>query len=133
MSGWRAASRESTEHPIALSNVAGRGRLYQLFHGASYTGSTTRRGKRPDAFSNVVYTDDFPGLVASRDDIEGKLDVRRAVAALPAELRELVWLIFWQGLSEVEVARQLGRTRWWVQSRLRTALEIIRLSGMVAP
>lgn len=52
--------------------------------------------------------------------------VRRAVAELPASLREVVVLCEWEGLSQAEAATVLGTTVKGVESRLYRARQILR-------
>jgi len=52
--------------------------------------------------------------------------VRRAVAELPPQLREVVVLCEWEGLSQAEAARVLGTTTKGVESRLYRARQILR-------
>jgi RNA polymerase sigma-70 factor (ECF subfamily) len=52
--------------------------------------------------------------------------VRRAVAELPASLREVVVLCEWEGLSQAEAATVLGTTVKGVESRLYRARQMLR-------
>jgi RNA polymerase sigma factor (sigma-70 family) len=55
------------------------------------------------------------------------LDVRAALARLPADDRELLQLTAWEGLGSPEVAAVLGLSRVAVRSRLRRARARLRL------
>jgi RNA polymerase sigma factor (sigma-70 family) len=63
------------------------------------------------------------------------LDVRAALARLPADDRELLQLTAWEGLGSPEVAAVLGLSRVAVRSRLRRARVRLRqeLAGDGAP
>jgi RNA polymerase sigma factor (sigma-70 family) len=53
-------------------------------------------------------------------------DLRRALAALPHRLREVIVLRFYVGLSEKEVAATLGLSLAGVGSRINRALKRLR-------
>jgi RNA polymerase sigma factor (sigma-70 family) len=53
-------------------------------------------------------------------------DVPRLVLSLPSKLKSVVWLIFWEGRTEKDVARVLGITDRTVRNRLREALKLLR-------
>jgi RNA polymerase sigma factor (sigma-70 family) len=48
------------------------------------------------------------------------------MSKLPAELREAVWLVFGDGLTQREAAERLGIAPRTLRTRLRTAAEILR-------
>lgn len=57
--------------------------------------------------------------------LEG-LALRERVAELPERLREVVWLRFYAGLDEAEMAAALGIPRGTVKSRLHGALRALK-------
>lgn len=69
-----------------------------------------------------VLADPSPGPGAA----DGLSAVRRAVRALPDEVREIVELKFDQGLTAVEIARVTGLSRFAVARRIGSALSDIR-------
>ena len=69
-----------------------------------------------------VLADPSPGPGAA----DGLSAVRRAVRALPVEVREIVELKFDQGLTAVEIARVTGLSRFAVARRIGSALSDIR-------
>jgi RNA polymerase sigma-70 factor (ECF subfamily) len=54
--------------------------------------------------------------------------VHAALAALPAEQREVVRLAYFQGLTHSEIARELGIPMGTVKTRLRLAFDKLRVS-----
>ena len=62
-----------------------------------------------------------PGL--SRDQIDF---VRRAVRRLPEKFRTLIILRFVEGMSAVQIARQLGKRPGAIRVRLHRAYKILR-------
>ncbi|NUT47376.1 MAG: SigE family RNA polymerase sigma factor [Saccharothrix sp.] len=59
-------------------------------------------------------------------DATSDLDVRRALAALPAGQRAVVVLRYWEDLSVTETARLLGRTEGTVKSQAAKGLAALR-------
>ena len=57
--------------------------------------------------------------------------VRQALATLSAELREVIDLAYFGGLSHSEIADQLGQPLGTVKTRIRTAM--MRLRNLLAP
>jgi DNA-directed RNA polymerase specialized sigma24 family protein len=53
-------------------------------------------------------------------------EVAAALALLPAELRHVLELLYWQNLPQAEVAKQLGLPRGTVASRVRRAKDSLR-------
>jgi len=68
-------------------------------------------------------TPDPAHQLMSRERIQA---VRRAVAELPPQLREVVVLCEWEGLSQAEAATVLGTTPKGVESKLYRARQILR-------
>lgn len=68
-----------------------------------------------------------PDLLVSPPSIcGGPGDVAAALALLPAELRHVLELLYWQNLPQAEVAKQLGLPRGTVASRVRRAKDSLR-------
>ena len=59
------------------------------------------------------------------EDVDGWLDVRRAVDALPAELKEVAILFFFQELRQTEIAQVLNIGLPLVKYRIRKARELL--------
>lgn len=58
-------------------------------------------------------------------------DLYQVVLALPDKLKATVWLLFWEGRTEKEIATLLGVSDRTVRNRLRTALDQLRSSLLV--
>lgn len=96
-----------------------------------------RRNVRPEASS--VAWDDLADLHAASDpNVEQSVelsqlrqDVRRAIAQLPPEQKEVLALAYFQGLSHQEIAGRLGQPLGTVKTRLRLAMQKMKalLSG----
>ena len=69
-------------------------------------------------------TEDRP--VGGMDTTDIQLDVRRALAALPQELREISILSFYQGLKQREIAAVLNIGLPLVKYRIRRAKELLQ-------
>lgn len=64
-----------------------------------------------------------PATAEERDDADG---LRRALDALPQDMRELLELRFDQELKLAEIARVLGISRFSVRRRIDAALAVLR-------
>lgn len=62
----------------------------------------------------------------SMEMADTRLDVQRALAALPPELREISILYFYQGLKQREIAAMLGIGLPLVKYRVRRAKELLQ-------
>lgn len=71
---------------------------------------------------------DLAAGAAPADDADTAIEVRRAVAALPAELAELVRLIHWDGFTAVEAAGLLGIPAATARSRHARARQLLELA-----
>lgn len=69
-------------------------------------------------------TEDSPS--GGMDTADARLDVRRALAALPPELREISILCFYQELKQKEIAAVLGIGLPLVKYRIRRAKELLQ-------
>lgn len=65
-------------------------------------------------------------LVSPPSPCGGLNDVAAALALLPAELRHVLELLYWQNLTQAEVAKKLGLPRGTVASRVRRAKDSLR-------
>lgn len=83
----------------------------------------SRRVLPPEALANDEAEPDTASLVARA---ERAARVVEALAALPAAQLEVVQLLYFEGLSQSEVAARLGLPLGTVKSRLRLALERLR-------
>jgi RNA polymerase sigma-70 factor (ECF subfamily) len=79
----------------------------------------------------VLHTTASPSLEDEVADAGRAAEVRAAVAALPTEERDAVWLAYFGGLSYKQVAERLGLAEGTVKSQIRRALG--RLAGVLAP
>jgi RNA polymerase sigma-70 factor (ECF subfamily) len=92
-----------------------------------------RRNVRPEA--NSVAWDDLPfDNQASENSTEQAVElnqqqerVRRAMAQLPAEQKQALALAYFQGLSHQEIADRLGQPLGTVKTRVRLAMQKLRL------
>jgi RNA polymerase sigma-70 factor (ECF subfamily) len=73
---------------------------------------------------SVTWLSDDPP--SSESDWAADMDLRRALAALPHKLREVIVLRFYVGLSEKEIAATLGLSLAGVGSRMNRALKRLR-------
>lgn len=78
-----------------------------------------------DAALPVAATQDTWGTVAERLDHDR---VRQAIATLPSEQQEAVLLVYFGGLTHMEVAARVGVPLGTVKGRLRLASEKLRLA-----
>ena len=63
--------------------------------------------------------------VHQMDALDLRLDIRRALERLPAELRDVAILYFFQELKQKEIARILGIGLPLVKYRIRRAKELL--------
>jgi RNA polymerase sigma-70 factor (ECF subfamily) len=92
-------------------------------------GSARRSSMRAENPASLVAQESSP-----EDDTEDALRRRRveaALAKLPGELRELVELAFYRGLTHREIALQIGQPLGTVKSRLHRSVQMLR--GTLAP
>lgn len=83
-------------------------------------------GERPTA---EVPEHAGPDVYAAADTAA---DVRLALAALPAAQRIVLVLRYWSGLSEAEIADELGCSAGTVKSRASRGITALRASGALA-
>ena len=80
---------------------------------------------------------DNPDPAETLDALENRLELRRAIAGLSPDHRQVVALRYFAGLTVPEVARTLGVREGTVKSRLHRALAILRQqldeSGLETP
>jgi RNA polymerase sigma-70 factor (ECF subfamily) len=77
--------------------------------------------------SRLVPVDDVDERCEAADapPLADALDVRGAVARLPAALREVIELAYWQGLAQSEIAACTGAPLGTVKTRTRKALSLL--------
>ena len=95
-----------------------------------------RRARRRDRATEPLdpsdeIESDRPGPEALSASAERRRFVQRALATLTAELRQVVELSFFAGLSHSEIASQLGQPLGTVKTRIRSAM--IQLRAQLAP
>lgn len=70
--------------------------------------------------------DTVPEVEADPADVEDAVDVRRALARLPAGQRAVVVLRYWEDLSVAETAEALGKSEGTVKSQAAKGLAALR-------
>ena len=81
-----------------------------------------RRSAATDQLRNALARDSGHESISTPEIVE----IRTAVAVLPDELRELVELVHWEGLTIVDSARVLGVHPSTARSRYATAKQLLR-------
>ncbi len=89
--------------------------LYRIAHNVCYSRFRKDRGK--------IFVELDPDFGAARIPIEGRLDVEKALDALPEDQREVVVLKVYQGLKFDEIAAVQGAPVSTVKSRLYMGFE----------
>jgi RNA polymerase sigma-70 factor (ECF subfamily) len=95
-----------------------------------------RRGSRPEkeradwpediGLESAVGMPDIEGPEAQVEKYLTNHGLRRVVATLPIEQRKVLSLAFFRGLSQSEIAEQLGEPLGTVKSRIRLAMQKLR-------
>jgi RNA polymerase sigma-70 factor (ECF subfamily) len=123
LSIWRAAER------IDLSRGRLQSYVLTVVHRRAIDVLRTRKGAH-----STTLPEDLP-LADERVDVEGTVTkaldgdtVRQALEGLPGEQRQVVDLAYFQGLTHVEIAEKLALPLGTVKSRLRLALDKMRVS-----
>ncbi len=104
--------------------------LLTMTHHAAVDGLRGRRGTArsfdagPDALDLLPVQDDDPADSAWRS-LQAE-SVRRALASLPREQREVLELAYYLGLSQAEISRRTGQPLGTVKTRTRLALSKLR-------
>jgi RNA polymerase sigma-70 factor (sigma-E family) len=70
--------------------------------------------------------EELPEVSSSRAGIEDAVDVRRALARLPAGQRAVVVLRYWEDLSVTETAQALGKSEGTIKSQAAKGLATLR-------
>ena len=104
--------------------------LLRITHNAAVDALRSRRGTARARDGDAAALDALPaaGLdpFACAWDGARAAAVRRALAALPAEQREVVELAYYGGLSQAEIATRTGRPLSTIKTRLRLAFDKLR-------
>ncbi len=123
LSIWRAAER------IDLSRGRLQSYVLTVVHRRAIDVLRSRKGAQSSALP-----EDLP-LADERADVEGTVakaldgdTVRGALDGLPDEQRQVVEMAYFQGLTHVEISEGLGLPLGTVKSRLRLALDKMRVS-----
>ena len=99
--------------------------------------SQTRRRARTQPFD--AHTDSYPddnwdALLAATASDDALRAIEGAFPTLPAEQREVLELVYFEGLSQVEASERLSIPLGTAKSRLRLGMEKLRLAlGVVRP
>jgi RNA polymerase sigma-70 factor, ECF subfamily len=122
LQGFRGDARVSSWlHRIAVNQCITRQRRARVRH------ETGIEDERDAAGESFLATADNASPATSAERREAAEAVRRAVAALPPELREVVLMKEFEELTFQEIADALGIPLSTVKSRLYTALRQLRL------
>ncbi len=70
--------------------------------------------------------EDVPEVSGPRAGVEDAVDVRRALAQLPAGQRAVVVLRYWEDLSVTETAQALGKSEGTIKSQAAKGLATLR-------
>jgi RNA polymerase sigma factor (sigma-70 family) len=73
---------------------------------------------------NVV--DELPEVVGPPSGVDDAIDVRRALAQLPAGQRAVVVMRYWEDLSVTETAQVLGKSEGTIKSQAAKGLAALR-------
>lgn len=95
-----------------------------------------RRGSRPEQ-NSVVWPEDadqesgypMPVLDSPEETVDTAIQnrgVRRMIALLPVEQRQVLGLAYFKGMSHSEIAEHLGEPLGTIKSRIRTAMQRLR-------
>lgn len=110
---WRAAGRFDPDRGSAVAWICTIARNRARDH---------LRVRRPIPMADTPEVVDETGPDGSADRDAAALDVHAAVADLNTELRELIELAYWHGLSQTEIAERTGMPLGTVKTRTRRAL-----------
>ncbi len=117
---WRAAGRFDPERGSAAAWICTIARNRARDHA---------RVRRPIPMADTPEVPDDTGPDGDAERGAAALDVHAAVAGLTTELRELIELAYWHGLSQTEIADRTGMPLGTVKTRTRRALA--RLADML--
>jgi RNA polymerase sigma-70 factor (ECF subfamily) len=104
--------------------------LLRITHNAAVDALRSRRGTARAMDGGADALDTLPAagpdpFACAWDGARAEV-VRRALAALPAEQREVIELAYYGGLSQAEIARRTGRPLGTIKTRLRLAFDKLR-------
>ena len=116
--GWLSLRDAGAVHTWLLRITVNICRNWQMGH----FGTTRRRNAPLDLAANLAT------LAAHGDvpDDADSLDLRRAVLALPDDLRRMVALRFYAGMDSTQIGSALDAPAATIRTRLRRALELLR-------
>jgi RNA polymerase sigma-70 factor, ECF subfamily len=117
---WRAAHRFDPDRGSAAAWICTIARNRARDH---------VRVRRPIPMADTPEVPDHTGPDGDAERGAAALDVHAAVAGLNTELRELIELAYWHGLSQTEIADRTGMPLGTVKTRTRRALA--RLAEML--
>lgn len=125
LTGNTAAAEDLTQS--ALVDVFRRWRTVNPTGAEAYTRrAMTRRAWRMTATREMRSLDDIEPPIATQPDRDAALDIRDAVATLTLDKRTVIVLRYWLGLSDTQIAKELGCSVGTVKSRGHRAMTDIR-------
>jgi RNA polymerase sigma-70 factor (ECF subfamily) len=122
LSIWRAAERVDTKRGRLQSYVL------TVVHRRAIDVLRTRKGLAPPADNPPDIKDERADVASTVEMVLDAQAVRTALGELPAEQKAVVEMAYYQGLTHVEIAEKTNLPLGTVKSRLRLALDKIRVA-----
>ncbi|MFQ5879563.1 MAG: RNA polymerase sigma factor [Dehalococcoidia bacterium] len=97
--------------------------LFTIAHNLLVNWYRDRERRGPLALREVNGAEDMAAALATAEDV---VTVQRAVASLPEERQQLIFLKYVEGLSNAEIGRVMGRSEGAVKSLLHRTLRALR-------